>query len=56
MNTEEVKELLKQEDLPFEVFLDWMAGQTVGFKDGVTDFYDDDVQRFVRSAKKYGRL
>lgn len=31
------------------LFLDWMKGQTVGMnEDGTTDWYDYDVNRFIR--------
>ena len=31
------------------VFLKWMNHQTVGtYEDGETDFYDEDVERFIR--------
>src|SRR5438132_7237500 len=35
----------------FETFLQWMGGQTVGMNpDGSTDYYEDDVERFIRNG------
>lgn len=30
-------------------FADWMCGQTVGIKDGELDYYEWDVNRFIRN-------
>lgn len=32
-------------------FLDWMQGQTVGLKDGEVDYYEYDVDRYVRGKR-----
>jgi hypothetical protein len=32
----------------WSVFLKWMAGQTVGMKNGEVDYYNYDIERFIR--------
>lgn len=46
----EVKKLLLDKKLSWDDFMEWMRGQTVGINDdGTTDFYDCDVNRFIRN-------
>jgi hypothetical protein len=46
MKDYEVKEFIGEDK--WEEFLEWMAGQTVSlYKDGDTDFYQSDVERFA---------
>ena len=47
MKEAEVRKLLEANNKTWEEFLDWMCGQTVGEKDGETDWYDWDVERFI---------
>lgn len=48
-------DMLKEEVLQkigkknWSVFTKWMCGQTVGIKDGELDYYEWDVDRFVRN-------
>jgi NOL1/NOP2/fmu family ribosome biogenesis protein len=52
MTTQEVTTLIESHGLTFEQFVEWMFGQTVGMnEDGSTNWYDDDVQRFIRNHK-----
>ena len=46
MNEKEVEKRIGRDKMP--LFLNWMRGQTVGLKDGEADYYDDDVNRFIR--------
>jgi hypothetical protein len=49
MTTEEVKSLLKQKNLEWEDFLEYMAGQTVGMNgDGSADYFERDVTNFIQ--------
>ena len=51
MTREEVEESLSKSEL--EAFDEWMTGQTVGIgDDGVTDYYDHDVARFVAMVRQ----
>ena len=55
MNKEEVRELIG--DSNWREFLDYMHGKTVGVNDdGSTDFYDWNVERFIMSLKRRGKL
>ena len=36
----------------WEEFCDFMVGQTVGWKDGETDFYDCNVDNFLQPKNK----
>jgi hypothetical protein len=48
MNTITAKQKIKQAGGKWSVFLKWMLGETVGLnKDGSTDWYEYDVQRFI---------
>ena len=50
MNEQQVKQLLNKHNLLWEDFTAWMFGQTVGMaEDGTTQYYEWDVERFVRS-------
>ncbi len=49
MTTKEAQEKIKEAKGSWKIFLEWMKGQTVGlYKDGSTDWYDHDVNRFIR--------
>jgi len=49
MREAEVKKKIKQAGGKWSVFLKWIDGQTMGInKDGSTNFYDRDVERFIR--------
>jgi len=49
MTIQETKKKLKAAGITFSAFLKWMMGQTVGiYPNGETDFYDYDVNRFIR--------
>ena len=49
MKIEQAKKKIKDAGGDWEVFMEWMSGQTVGLNDdGSTDFYDYDVNRFIR--------
>ena len=53
MTEKEVKDLLYDKWLWFDDFLEFMEGQTVGLdEDGSTDFYEDDVWRFINWREK----
>lgn len=47
----EVKELLNENNLKWDDFIDWMIGQTHGIVDGEPDYYEWDVKKFVRNHK-----
>jgi len=46
MKLNEVIKLIGKNNI--EDFNKFMYGQTVGFKDGVIDYYETDVKRFMR--------
>lgn len=49
MLIQEAKDKIKKAGGSWKVFMDWMRGQTVGInKDGTTDFYYYDINRFIR--------
>jgi len=49
MHTKQLKALLKKHNREWEEFIEWMEGQTVGeYKDGDTNWFDDDVSRFIK--------
>lgn len=53
MVKEKVLEKLKENNLKWSVFSKWMTGQTVGLtKDGAIDYYEYDVERFIRNYGK----
>lgn len=52
MVKEKVLEKLKENNLTWSVFATWMEGQTMGVKDGEIDYYDWDVERFIRNHAK----
>jgi len=50
MTTEEVQKKLKKADLLWGEFMEWIRNQTTGvYPDGSTDWYEDDVDRFIRN-------
>lgn len=52
MNELQVKKLLEENKLTWRKFKEWMYGQTHGIVDGEPDYYDWDVERFVRNNAK----
>lgn len=49
MKEAEVREKIERAGGSWEVFSDWMAGQTCGLdEDGTIDYYEYDVNRFLR--------
>ena len=49
MKTTKAKDEIEKAGGSWEVFLEWMRGQTVGLnEDGTEDIYDYDVNRFIR--------
>lgn len=49
MRRAEVEALLNEQEIPHKAFDEFMWGQTVGMnEDGTADYYNHDVQRFVR--------
>jgi len=49
MREKKAKKLIKEAGGSWEVFMNWMIGQTYGFyKDGQPNYYDCDVERFIR--------
>lgn len=54
MRINELKELLKKENLDIEDFNEWIYGQTMGLdENGEVDIYDHDVYRYI-GIKKHG--
>ena len=49
MTVKEVEKIIGKENM--QRFFKWMAGQTVGMKNGETDYYDHDVAAFVNKLK-----
>jgi hypothetical protein len=53
MTQKQVEIKLKENNLKWSVFSKWMCGQTVGLnKDGTIDYYEYDVERFIRNHGK----
>lgn len=53
MTTQEVERKLADKNIPWERFQTWMNGQTVsGYPDGSTNWYEYDVDRFIRHTLK----
>ena len=48
MYKEQVIELLKEKDLKWEDFYDWMKGQTIGMDGNKIIYYNHDVARYIR--------
>jgi len=49
MTIEKAEQKIKEAGGDIEVFWEWMRGQTMGLnKDGSTDVYEYDVDRFIR--------
>jgi len=49
MTTKQAKQKIKKAGGSWDVFMNWMIGQTYGINpDGSTNFYDWDVNRFIR--------
>ena len=52
MTEKQVKDTLKEHNKKWKDFTHWMNGQTMGLnEDGTTDFYECDVDRFIRNLK-----
>lgn len=49
MTRKQVETKLKENNLKWSVFSKWMCGQTMGIVDGEPDYYDWDVERFIRN-------
>jgi len=50
MREQEVKKLIGEKN--WKDFCEWMRGQTAGiYPDGETDYYNCDVQAFIRKLK-----
>jgi hypothetical protein len=47
MNIDEVISKIGQDRV--EEFIEFMNGQTVGIKDGIIDYYPQDVESFLRT-------
>lgn len=53
MSEAKVKEALAKAGLPWEDFVEWMDGQTVGLNpDGSFNYYDWDVASFIDGGGK----
>jgi len=53
MTTKKAKQLIKKAGGKWEDFMDFMFGQTYGInKDGSSNWYKIDVERFIRSISK----
>lgn len=49
MTTSQAQQAIKEAGGDWAVFEHWMRGQTVGVAiDGSTEYYDCDVERFIR--------
>ncbi len=49
MRVEEARKKVKEAGGSWEVFENWMVGQTIGvYDDGTPNIYDWDVDRFIR--------
>jgi len=48
MTEKEAKKRIEEAGGDYEVFSDWMRGQTMGMINGEVDLYDCDVERFIR--------
>ena len=53
MKAEEVKEKIGIEN--WDDFTKFMAGQTVGFDKGIIDYYECDVERFIRINSRFNK-
>jgi|GEM_PF-4144605 len=57
MKTIELQKLLEANNLKEADFYKWMEGQTVGLdEDGDTNWFDCDVERFIRGRGRLGTL
>ena len=48
MTEKEAKKCVENAGGSWDVFSEWMRGQTMGMVDGKPDIYDSDVNRFIR--------
>jgi hypothetical protein len=54
MRESEIKQMIKGTNKSWEDFLRFMANQTVSsYPDGETDFYDEDVERFLNDKENF---
>ncbi len=55
MTIDQTKEAIRLAQGSWDLFEHFMRGQTVGmYPDGSTDFYEDDVHRFIRNNTPRG--
>jgi len=53
MTPKKAEKTILEAGLSVEKFYDWMNGQTMGlYPNGTTNIYDQDVERFIRYAKR----
>ena len=52
MSSQQVKQLLKENNLLWDDFIEWMFGQTVAIINGEPDYYEYDVMRFIKYGGK----
>lgn len=48
MNPKDTKKRIEDQGGKWSVFQKWMYGQTVGMKNGEVDYYNYDIERFIR--------
>lgn len=49
MKEAQARQAIEKAGGSWDIFCDWMMGQTLGMdEEGETDFYDNDVERFIR--------
>ena len=54
MTTEEAKQKIEEAGKTWEDFQGFMLGQTYGIKDGKPDWYDIDVDFFIKELEPFG--
>ena len=51
MRTEQVKKILKDHNIPWAEFEEWLDGQTVSmYPNGDTNYFEYDLERFCKGA------
>ena len=48
MNPTDTKKRIEDAGGKWSVFQKWMRGQTCGYRNGVVDYYNYDIERFIR--------
>lgn len=49
MNESQAKSAIRKAGGSWDVFIEWMSGQTMRLnEDGTSDYYDRDVERYIR--------